>query len=852
MGLRSRPAGRLARLMPSWAKAAVTCALLAALAAAAAAPAHAQTLNEKLAGKARAKPPGAEPDKMLLQAKELVYNRDKNQVSAVGEVRVYYQGRTLQADKVIYDRNTNRVFATGNSKMTDADGTVTYAERFDLTDDFKDGFIDSLKADTANKTHFTAARAERTAGETTVFDKGIYTACDACKEDPSRPPLWQVRAKRIIHKGEEHTVYYEDASLEFFGFPVAYLPYFSTPDAQATRASGFLTPHYVFKTALGYGAAVPYFLALAPNYDLTVTPTYFSLQGLLGQVEWRHRVLNGSYSVRAAGIFQQDTAQFNAAPFGPGSRVFRGSIDTTGQFNINSQWRFGWTASVSTDKWFTTDYREPPASLTTTYFSETISTAYLNGQGQRGYFDLRGYYIQGRNTRDVQKQQPVVLPLLDYNKTFDLNPKSTGGIGGQIEVDLNATAVRREVAAFQSTGARALDKAFGVYDICDSYTPGATSGKCLLRGVGGDYARATLNLSWKRKFIDPIGQVWTPFVFARFNGQWLNLNTTNVLVFNSIYGNSVIPNSAQTSFVNGSSGSFSGDVVPGAGVEYRYPFIAQTSWATHVFEPIAQVIVRPSSSGNRQINEDAQSLVFDDTNLFEWSKYSGYDRFEGGVRANYGAQYTMNLTNGGYANVLAGQSFQLAGRNSYATADAANVGISSGLDTRRSDYIARAAVSPFSDLSFIAKGRFDEGNFTMRRFDASVNANVLGLATSLQYARYLATPALGYDKRREGLSASARYNFLEHYFIDSSVSFDLSRHLTNPARPLFSVAAFGLGVGYDDNCTNFSLRYVAGYTDSGGTTRTRSQTVLFELKLRTLGDTKVKTSLGSTVVTDGL
>ena len=59
-----------------------------------------------------------------------------------------------------------------------------------------------------------------------------------------------------------------------------------------------------------------------------------------------------------------------------------------------------------------------------------------------------------------------------------------------------------------------------------------------------------------------------------------------------------------------------------------------------LLEPIAQIIARPSEPANQSlVNEDAQSLVFDDTNLFQWSKYSGYDRFEGGLRANYGAQY---------------------------------------------------------------------------------------------------------------------------------------------------------------------------------------------------------------------
>ena len=235
-----------------------------------------------------------------------------------------------------------------------------------------------------------------------------------------------------------------------------------------------------------------------------------------------------------------------------------------------------------------------------------------------------------------------------------------------------------------------------------------------------------------------------------------------------------------------------------------------------MFEPIAQVIVRPDEPTNSAtVNEDAQSLVFDDTTLFEWNKFSGYDRFEGGTRANYGGQYTMTFSNGGYVNVLAGQSYQLAGRNSYATADAAAVGLESGLDTRLSDTVARLAVSPSSMFSFIAKGRFDSHDFDMRRLDLMANVNWGALQTGLQYARYEAQPLIGYDIRREGLSATSKYKINANYFVTGNVIFDLSRHLYNAEldghAPLFFVAGFGLGAGYTDDCTTFSINYTSAY-----------------------------------------
>ncbi|MCG5029781.1 LPS-assembly protein LptD, partial [[Ruminococcus] torques] len=64
-----------------------------------------------------------------------------------------------------------------------------------------------------------------------------------------------------------------------------------------------------------------------------------------------------------------------------------------------------------------------------------------------------------------------------------------------------------------------------------------------------------------------------------------------------------------------------------------------------------------------------------------------------------------------------GQSLQVAGRNGFATPDAANVGLASGLDSRRSDYVGRFAFAPNSVFSFVAKGRFDVNSFAPRRID---------------------------------------------------------------------------------------------------------------------------------------
>lgn len=807
-------------------------------------------------------------DQMVVDARELVYDRDKDTVSASGNVQLYYRGRILQADKVIYNRTTKRVYAEGKVKITEVDGSVAYARRAALTDDFKFGFIDSLRSRSAERTHFTARRSERSSGETTVSYNATYTACEPCKKDATKPPFWRVRAKRIIHKNSEKMVYFEDATLELWGYPIAWLPYLSIADPSVKRKSGFLVPSYIARSRLGVGAAVPYFWALAPHYDLTLTPTVLSRQGFLGQAQWRHRLMNGSYTIMATGVFQNDPGAFLDPPYGPGNKRFRGALESKGKFYINRKWSVGWDISVLSDRWFTQDYRLPSQDLSKNYLRSTVSTVYLNGQGNNGYFDLRGYYFRGLSRTDIQAQQPVVAPVLDYNKTIDLNPARTAGIGGRLEFDFNFVNISRQLASFEAIGGRRLDRAYSLYDVCENAAGAQTYNKtsCLVRGMAGNYSRLSFNVEWKRKIIDPLGQVWTPFVFARFNGSWLDLNTNGSKTFtNSVCANpatagpfigqctSQISNAFQNTFFTTAGTIFRSSFTPGAGVEYKYPFIAATAGAVHVFEPIVELIARPNERrDSRRVNEDAQSLVFDDTSLFGRKKFSGYDRTEGGSRVNYGFQYTATFSKGGYANLMVGQSFQIAGRNSYAIQDAANAGLGSGLDKRRSDIVARAAFAPNSHFNFIAKARFDPDKSKMRRLDLLANLNIGKLNAVVHYANYDSQPLIGFDKRRQGLLAGARYQVSKNISVNGSVIFDLSRHLyngTNPAlgrAPLFSVAGLGVGASYSDDCTTLAVRYTSILESNGAGSTVRNQTVLFSLQLRTVGDTRVRTNASTT------
>ncbi len=172
-----------------------------------------------------------------------------------------------------------------------------------------------------------------------MFDNGVYTACAPCKDDPKKPPLWQVKGARIIHNQTEKMLCFENAQLEFFGVPTAYLPYIL--DARSDRETQNRFPDAdprVRNSTYGLRHGNPYYWAIASDMDATFNPRITSKQGVLLQTEFRQRFMDGLLSIRLYGIDQLDRGQFTGQP---GDRDFRWGVDTKGQFALNDKMGLG-------------------------------------------------------------------------------------------------------------------------------------------------------------------------------------------------------------------------------------------------------------------------------------------------------------------------------------------------------------------------------------------------------------------------------------------------------------------------------------------------------------------------------
>lgn len=246
------------------------------------------------------------------------------------------------------------------------------------------------------------------------------------------------------------------------------------------------------------------------------------------------------------------------------------------------------------------------------------------------------------------------------------------------------------------------------------------------------------------------------------------------------------------------------------------------------------MIARPNETQiGRWQNEDAQTLVFDDTNLFRVDKFSGYDRTEGGGRANYGAQYTAQFNQGGFVNMLFGQSYQLFGQNSFAQTSTTNTGLDSGLDTRASDYVARASYAPNSIYKFTTRFRFDHGDFTLQRAEYEVAANFNRWSASVLYGDYASQPQIGYIDRRQGVLGTGTIKLDANWLLRGSALYDVrGGKLTSSM----------IGLAYMDDCFILGLNYVTSYSYGTGSA-VLNNTIMLQLSLRTLGGTSVSQGL---------
>lgn len=368
-------------------------------------------------------PGGDQP--VLMTADDLSFDEDLGTATARGNVEIVQGERILNADAVTYNQRDDIVTATGNVVLLEPTGEVLFAEFAELTADMREGFLQGFRMLLNDDSRLAAVSAQRRGGVETELTRAVYSPCRNCLgfEDE---PLWQIKARRVVHDAEAQEVIYRDATLEMLGIPIAYTPYLSHPDPTVERKTGVLTPTFGVSSLLGSSVQIPYFWAISGDRDLTFDPILSTDQLPVVTGEYRQRFADGEHRTRVS--FTNDDAQ-------TGKNRFRGHIDSETRFSIDELWRWGADVRVASDDTYLGRYGFEGADTLT-------NRLYLEGFGSRSHAVAEALYFQGLRDQDIQEEIPIVAPNLDYS--FVSPP---GSFGGMTTLDANLRALTREEGA---------------------------------------------------------------------------------------------------------------------------------------------------------------------------------------------------------------------------------------------------------------------------------------------------------------------------------------------------------------------------------------------------------------------
>lgn len=364
----------------------------------------------------------------LLTADEITNDDNSGTVIARGNVEIATPEHILQAHEVEYDKPKDIVVARGDVALQESDGTVLFAKETRMSSDMLNGAASDVGLLMTDNSRFAATDARRADGRYMLFSHGLFSPCNLCKEDRRKAPLWQVRAAKITHDNVTHDVIYRDATLEMFGIPAFYTPYFTHPDPTVKRRQGLLSPSYGNNPDVGHFVTLPYYFDIAADIDYTFYPTFSGEDGVRVAGNLRKRWEKGDLNFKHSFVIADRKDEDGRVK----KDQIRGHIAGNFVYNIDPVFRTGADFFVQTDKIYMRRYNEGADDVLT-------NRVYLEGFEGRHFGALEFFYFQD-NRPSPRPEQPLVLPRLRFSGLGE--PGQT--FGGRWSLDGIVTALRRE------------------------------------------------------------------------------------------------------------------------------------------------------------------------------------------------------------------------------------------------------------------------------------------------------------------------------------------------------------------------------------------------------------------------
>ena len=200
-----------------------------------------------------------------------------------GKVEIKYRDGTISADNANYEDGNVEIL--GRVDFKGPDYTV-FGEDAEVDSDTETIRIEGAGFDIPTRPARGSAEEILIHSDSRMsLTNVLFTTC------PAEKTAWELKARDINLDVNGGVGTAHGVKLAFKGVPILYAPYFTFP-LNDERKSGFLTPSFSERDRTGFDLSVPYYLNLAPNYDLTLDPRYMSKRGTQLRSDFRYLLLN--------------------------------------------------------------------------------------------------------------------------------------------------------------------------------------------------------------------------------------------------------------------------------------------------------------------------------------------------------------------------------------------------------------------------------------------------------------------------------------------------------------------------------------------------------------------------------
>ncbi|MDD9723099.1 LPS assembly protein LptD [Sulfitobacter sp. PR48] len=356
------------------------------------------------------------PPAAVLVADQVFLTRDRTLV-AQGNVEAFQGETRLRARTISYNQATGALTIEGPIVISEGEDTLILADAAELDPDLQNGLLRGARLILNQQLQLAANQINRVDGRYSQLYKTAVTSCKVCED--GRAPLWQIRAKRVIHDKLEQQLYFDEASFHIRNVPIFYLPRLRLPDPTLARATGFLQPSIRTTSQLGTGFKLPYFIKLGEHRDLTLSPYLSSATRTL---EFRYRQAFRSGRIQFDGAYTRDDQR-------PGET--RGYLFGVGRFDLARDYVLEFGIETTSDPAYLKDYGYSAKDRLSSQI--TVSRARRDA-----YVRASIYNFESLRDTEVNDELPTIVLDGDYERRL-----FPSGIGGELRMRIQAHSHRR-------------------------------------------------------------------------------------------------------------------------------------------------------------------------------------------------------------------------------------------------------------------------------------------------------------------------------------------------------------------------------------------------------------------------